>query len=67
MEYPENDAQYKGLRVNKGIGNVPTVNPYFKPKARQKTYSAGEFVEAILKGNITMLSQAVTLLSLIHI
>ena len=27
MEHPENDDQYKGLKVNKGIADVPTVNP----------------------------------------
>ena len=30
MEHPENDDQYKGLKVNKGIADVPTVNPYIK-------------------------------------
>ena len=37
MEHPENDDQYKGLKVNKGIADVPTVNPYIKkcvPNAR---------------------------------
>lgn len=36
MEHPENDDQYKGLKVNKGIADVPIVNPYIKsvPNAR---------------------------------
>ena len=61
MEHPENDDQYKGLKVNKGIADVPTVNPYIKKRAQRKVYTPSEFVEGILKGNITILSQAVTL------
>lgn len=61
MEHPENDEQYKGLKVNKGIENAPAVNPYLKKRARRKAYSADEYVQGILAGNITMLSQAVTL------
>lgn len=60
MEHPENDGQYKGLKVNKGIADVPIVNPYLK-KQHRREYSPSEFVEGILKGNITILSQAVTL------
>lgn len=60
MKHPENDDHYKGLKVNKGIENVPTVNPYLIKKKR-KQYSALEFVAGILKGDITVLSQAVTL------
>ena len=61
MEHPENDDQYKGLKVNKGIADVPTVNPYIKKRVQRKVYTPSEFVEGILKGNITILSQAVTL------
>lgn len=61
MEHPENDELYKGLKVNKGISNVPTVNPYLKKRAQRKQYTPAEFVEGILKGDITILSQAVTL------
>ena len=61
MEHPENDDQYTGLKVNKGIADVPTVNPYIKKRAQRKVYTPSEFVEGILKGNITILSQAVTL------
>lgn len=61
MEHPENDSQYKGLKVNKGIENVPTVNPYLKKRVKRRTYTPSEFVEGILKGDITILSQAVTL------
>ncbi|MDR2809588.1 MAG: methylmalonyl Co-A mutase-associated GTPase MeaB [Tannerellaceae bacterium] len=61
MEHPENDEQYKGLKVNKGISNVPTVSPYLKKRLQRKEYTPSEFVEGILQGNITILSQAVTL------
>ena len=30
MEHPENDPLYKGLKVNKGLADFPTVNPYLK-------------------------------------
>ena len=60
MEHPENNEAYKGLKVNSGVTDVPTVNPYLK-RARRKTYTVSEFIEGILKGNITVLSHAVTL------
>lgn len=50
MEHPENDDQYKGLKVNKGIADVPTVNPYIKKRVQRKVYTPSEFVEGILKG-----------------
>ncbi|MDR0572472.1 MAG: methylmalonyl Co-A mutase-associated GTPase MeaB [Tannerella sp.] len=61
MEHPENNAEYKGLKVNKGV-SAPTVNPYFKRIPRQNKYTMSEYVDGILKGNITILSQAVTLI-----
>lgn len=64
MEHIENDEQFQGLRVNKGTTEQPTVNPYldnFK-KYKRKNYTAAEYVEGILKGNITILGQAVTLI-----
>ncbi|MGN1246452.1 MAG: methylmalonyl Co-A mutase-associated GTPase MeaB [Muribaculaceae bacterium] len=61
MEHPENDEQYAGLTVNKGIAQPPIVNPYLKPRPRRRLLSAAEYVEGILKGNITVLGQAVTL------
>lgn len=59
--HPENDPAYKGLSVNEGVSNAPTVNPYKKSSAKRIKYSAKEFVEGILSGNISILSQAVTL------
>ena len=61
QEHPENDPQYKGLAVNKGIISPPTINPYLKKRLHRKTYTSSEYTEEILKGNITILSQAVTL------
>ena len=62
MIHPENDPQYLGLKVNRGTDDKPTVNPYldFK-KNKKKIYTIDEYVNGILKGNITLLSQAVTL------
>lgn len=64
MNHPENDSQYKGLKVNKGISEQPTVNPYLKnfKKFKRKTYTADEYVEGIRNGDISILSQAVTLI-----
>lgn len=61
MEHPENNDLYKGLKVNKGVADVPSVNPYLKKRLQRKEYNAAEYVEGILSGNITILSQAVTL------
>ena len=62
MEHPENDPIYAGLNVNKGISQPPPVNPYLKVRKKRRDYSSGEYTEQILKGNIPVLSQAVTLL-----
>lgn len=63
MEHPENSEEYKGLTVNKGVDKPVTVNPYLSSRKRPKrrVFSAGEYVEGIVKGDVTILSQAVTL------
>lgn len=61
MEHPENAAEYTGLTVNSGVNQPPQVNPYLKPRKRKRLMSAGEYVEGILKGDVTVLSRAVTL------
>ena len=62
MEHPENDSQYTGLTVNSGVSQPPIVNPYLQRRGRRKPLpESGELVEGILKGDITMLSRAVTL------
>lgn len=62
MEHPEND--FHNLSVNEGTSDKPIVNPYLKDFSRykRKTYTVSEYVEGILKGNISILSQAVTLI-----
>lgn len=61
-EHPENDASYKGLKVNQGISDVPTINPYRVKRAKRSKPDAQNLVEGILKGDIALLSQAVTLI-----
>ena len=63
MDHPENSEEYKGLTVNKGIEQPSTINPYrkFQRKPKRQLLSVGDYVEGILKGNTTLLSQAVTL------
>ncbi len=59
--HPENDPIYKGLSVNQGVGDVPTVNPYRTKTAKRPQLSADDYVAGIRQGNIAILSQAVTL------
>jgi LAO/AO transport system kinase len=61
MTHPENDEQYKGLKVNKGVTAAPSVNPYLKRRPHPRQYTPAEIVSGIVAGNITMLSRAVTL------
>lgn len=62
MEHPENDSQYKGLQVNGGVNSQPTVNPYRKAmRAKRPQLTVSEYVEGILKGNVSVLGRAVTL------
>lgn len=63
MDHIENDEQFKGLQVNKGTSEQPIVNPYINFKRfKRKAFTVSEYVEGILKGNISILSQAVTLI-----
>ena len=63
MEHPENSSEFTGLTVNSGVEQPSIVNPYLKimRKKRQKFLSANEYVEGIVKGDVSILSQAVTL------
>ncbi len=61
MEHPENDSQYIGLTVNSGVAQPPSVNPYLARRKRKPLPAASELVEGILKGDITTLARAVTL------
>ncbi len=48
------------LNVAEGVADQPIVNPYFK-KRKKRQLTIDEYVEGILAGNITILSQAITL------
>lgn len=63
MEHPENSEEYKGLTVNSGVVQPAIVNPYLGRfrKKRAQLLSAGEYAERIIKGDVSILSQAVTL------
>jgi len=62
MEHPENNEQYRGLAVNAGVEQPSNINPYMKRgRYRRRTLSVGDMVEGIVKGDVTVLSQAVTL------
>jgi len=61
MEHLENEEIYKGLSVSKGIAQPPVVNPYPKKRVKKRNYSVSEYVDGILKGDMVILSQAVTL------
>ena len=64
MEHPENGAEFVGLQVNAGVEQPSSVNPYLRQmrKKRHGLFSVSEYVEGILKGDVSMLGQAVTLI-----
>ena len=67
MEHPENSEEYKGLVVNRGVEQPSIVNPYLKRgKFRHRQMSVSDYVEGILKGDVTILGQAVTLVESTH-
>lgn len=62
MEHPENSEEYQGLAVNPGVVQPSSVNPYLKGRfRRQPKLTVPEYVDGILKGDVTVLSRAVTL------
>ena len=65
MDHPENSSEYAGLQVNSGVKQPPIVNPYLK-RNRRRELSAAELVEGIVKGDVTILSQAVTLIESVN-
>ena len=67
MEHPENSAEYAGLQVNSGVEQPSIINPYLKRnRFRRRELSVGEMVEGIVKGDVTILSQAVTLIESVN-
>lgn len=68
IDHPENSEEYKGLVVNPGIAQPESVSPYFRrnrPRHRQ-LLTVPEYVEGIVKGDITILSRAVTLVESVN-
>lgn len=61
IEHPENSAEYKGLTVNAGVQNLPSVNPYATFRRKKTVLSPEEYFQGIRRGDMTVLSQAVTL------
>ena len=62
MEHPENNDAYKGLQVNSGVSSQPIINPYRqRMRVKPRSLTAGEYVEGILKGDVSILGRAVTL------
>ena len=61
----ENDPEYTGLNVNQGIEPLPSVSEdsvkRFLKNKKKRTLSVSQYVDGILNGDITILSQAVTL------
>ncbi len=54
------DHHHSALAVNEGVEDQPIVNPYFVRRPRRRL-TTQEYVDGILQGNITILSQAITL------
>lgn len=61
MHHPENDEQYKGLTVNAGVTDAPTVNPYTTFRRKKRMLTVDEYVQGIRNSNVSILGQAVTL------
>jgi LAO/AO transport system kinase len=60
----ENNSSFKALKVNSGISRPPSINPNIAARLKnrkRKIYSVEDFVKGILDGNMTILSQAITL------
>ena len=61
IEHPENSDEYKGLTVNAGVENLPSVNPYSTFRRKKTVLTPEAYFEGIRRGDMTILSQAVTL------
>src|SRR5574344_1198039 len=67
MEHPENSLEYKGLTVNSGVEQKSIINPYLKrQRVKRRELSPAEMVEGIVKGDVTVLSRAVTLVESVN-
>ena len=63
MEHPENSSEFAGLSVNAGVAQPSMVNPGLSRLRgrRKRILSPWEYVEGIRKGDVSVLSRAVTL------
>ena len=67
MEHPENNEEYKGLTVNSGVEQPAIINPYLnRARFSRRKLTAADYVEGIVKGNVTVLGQAVTLVESVN-
>lgn len=67
MDHPENSKEFAGLQVNEGVVQPSNINPYLKRgRFRRRELSAADLVEGIVKGDVTILSQAVTLVESVN-
>ena len=63
MIHPENSEEYQGLTVNGGVEQPAQVNPYLnRQRFARRQMTVSDYVEGILKGNTSVLGQAVTLI-----
>ena len=60
-DHPENNPDYKGLAVNKGVSDAPVVNPYIRPGRKKRKLSVNDYVRGILNQEMPILGRAVTL------
>ena len=56
IEHPENSAEYKGLTVNSGVENLPSVNPYATFHRKKRIMTPEEYFDGIRQGDMTILS-----------
>ena len=56
IEHPENSKEYKGLTVNAGVENLPSVNPYATFRRKKTVLTPEEYFEGIRRGDVTVLS-----------
>lgn len=60
IEHPENNPEYEGLKVNKGIEQPAPMNPNIVARLKnikKRELTTDDYVEGILRGDINILSQ----------
>ena len=45
MKHPENSSEYKGLTVNAGVENLPSVNPYATFRRKKQVLAISFFLK----------------------